>query len=280
MSVKTKKKTLSLQGVPQTLLIPLWGRAVYSQLYPEILTDKQAAQIINSVSFDFREVEKSFGEYGGLLYIIRGRKIDDVIRQFIAKHPRASVVNIGAGLDTTFSRVDNGQLHWYDLDLPEVITLRKSLIPERRRSKCLAKSVFDYSWMDDIHFRPQDGILFIAAGVFYYFKQEQVQDLLITLAKNFPGGELYFDGQTKTALKISNKMVQKSGNKQALMYFYISSPKIFNAWSPRLKLKSNHSFLTNIKLDRRWQKSTKIKMLVCHLLKMASFYQLQFREET
>lgn len=33
--------------------------------------------------------------------------------------------NLGCGLDTTFERVDNGLLQWYDLDLPDAVELRK-----------------------------------------------------------------------------------------------------------------------------------------------------------
>jgi O-methyltransferase involved in polyketide biosynthesis len=265
-----------LQGVQRTLMIPVWGRSVFSRLYPEILDDKEAIAIVKSLNYDFSEVEKAFGEYGGLLYIIRGRIIDDTVRHFILQHPNATVVNIGAGLDTTFSRVDNGSIYWYDLDVEEVITLRKPLIPEGPRNKCIAKSVFDYSWIKDIRFNAKDGILFVAGGVFFYFKENQVRELFVTLAENFPDGELYFDGETKTALKISNRMVKKSGNNDAMMYFYINNPKIFASWSPLLNLKSVDSILKNIKMDKRWKRSTRMTMIFCVLFRMASFYHIIF----
>ncbi|MDR0706445.1 MAG: class I SAM-dependent methyltransferase [Treponema sp.] len=270
------KKILDLQGIQQTLMLPLWGRSVFSGLYPEILDDKEAVNIVKSLNYDFSEVEKAFGEYGGLLYIIRGRKIDDTIKHFILKHPNATVVNIGAGLDTTFSRVDNGSIYWYDLDIEDVITLRKSLIPEGPRNICIAKSVFDYSWIKDIRFNAKDGVLFIACGVFYYFKEHKVQELFVTLAENFPDGELYFDGQTKTALKVSNGMVRKSGNKDAIMYFYIKNPGIFTLWSPLLSLKSHDTILKNIKRDKRWKKSTRVNMFFCDLFRMSNFYHIKF----
>jgi O-methyltransferase involved in polyketide biosynthesis len=259
-------------------MLPLWGRSVFSGLYPEILDDKEAVNIVKSLNYDFSEVEKVFGEYGGLLYIIRGRKVDDIIKQFILKHPNATVVNIGAGLDTTFSRIDNGSIYWYDLDIENVITLRKSLIPEGPRNICIAKSVFDYSWIKDIRFNAKDGILFVASGVFFYFRENQVRELFITLAENFPDGELYFDGETKMALQVSNRMVKKSGNKDAMMYFYINNPKIFTSWSPLLNLKSVDSISKNIKMDRRWKKSTRMNMFLCDLFRMVGFYHIKFNE--
>jgi O-methyltransferase involved in polyketide biosynthesis len=270
------KEISTLRGVQKTLILPLWGRAVFSKLYPEILYDKEAIGIIDSLDYDFGEVEKAFGEYGGLCCIIRGREIDNTIKHFISEHPNATVVNIGAGFDTTFSRIDNGIIHWYDIDISEVIALRKKIVPEGDRNKCIAKSVFDYSWFNDIRFNEEDGILFIAGGVFYYFTEDKLRELFIAMAKKFPAGELYFDGQTKTALKISNRMVRKSGNKGAMMYFYINSPKIITRWSPLLALKSVDPCFKNIKKDRRWKISTKMNMMICDLLRMVSFYHLKF----
>ncbi|MDR2026642.1 MAG: class I SAM-dependent methyltransferase [Prevotellaceae bacterium] len=265
-----------LQGVQKTLMLPLWGRAVFSKRYPEMLDDREAAGIINSLDYDFNEVEKAFGEYGGLSYIVRARKMDDAVKRFISEHPRATVVNIGAGFDTTFSRVDNGSIHWYDIDLCNVIALRKKIIPEGVRNRCIAKSVFDYSWFKDVRFNAEDGILFVAGGVFHYFTEDRVKELFIALAKNFPAGELCFDGQTKTALKISNRMVRKSGNKEAMMYFYINNPKTFASWSPLLHLKSAEPYFKNIKRDRRWKISTRMNMMLCDMLKMVGFYHLKF----
>jgi O-methyltransferase involved in polyketide biosynthesis len=258
------------------LLPPLWGRAVFSGLYPEILDDKEAVGIIDSLDYDFRKIEKALGEYGGLCYIVRGRKIDNTIKRFISEYPRATIVNIGAGFDATFPRVDNGAIHWYDLDLRDVIALRKKIIPEGPRNICIAKSVFDYSWFKDVRFHERDGILFVAGGVFFYFYEDRIRELFVALAENFPAGELYFDGQTKAALKISSKMVRMSGNKEAIMHFYINNPRIFNLWSPLLRLKSADPYFKNIKRDRRWKISTRMNMLFCDLLKMVNFYHLKF----
>jgi O-methyltransferase involved in polyketide biosynthesis len=272
------KEISVLQGVQRTLMLPLWGRATFSKLYPEILTDNEAVNIVNSLNYDFSEIEKAFGEYGGLSYIIRGRKIDDTIKHFVLEYPNATIVNIGAGLDTTFSRVDNGTIYWYDLDLDDVIILRKTLISEGPRNICIAKSVFDYSWVKDIRFNVKDGILFVAGGIFCYFMENNVQNLFITLAEKFPDGEIYFDGETKTALKISNRMIKKSGHKEANLHFYINNQKIFTSWSPLIYLQSVDPCFKNIKRDKRWKISTRMNMTLCDLLKMVSFYHLKFKK--
>src|SRR3954468_14975500 len=90
--------SLDLQSVQGTMLIPLWGRATASEKNPEILYDKEAIEVISGCDIDFTEIARTFGEYGGVTYIVRARKVDDTIRAFIEKHPRATIVNIGAGL--------------------------------------------------------------------------------------------------------------------------------------------------------------------------------------
>ena len=80
------------------------------------------------------------------------------------------MVNIGAGLDAMFYRIDNGLIHWYGLDLPVVIEMRKQLFPEPNRVKCIAKSLLDQSWFEDITYT-EDGVFMIADGVLQSFEE-------------------------------------------------------------------------------------------------------------
>lgn len=226
---------LDLQSVQATMLIPLWGRAKYSAKHPEILEDETAVKILRSHSFDFSAIEKNFGDFSGLCYVVRARKLDNAVRDFLAKHPNGTVVNIGAGLDTGFSRTDNGSVHWYNLDLPDSITFRQTLLADSERDISIPKSFFDESWFDDIRFQPEDGILFLAGGVFYYFKEEQLKPVFAAMAQRFPGGEMYFDAESKTGVEKSNEMVRKTGNKGAQMYFYVNDSKTIQSWSPAIR---------------------------------------------
>lgn len=270
---------LNLQSVQGTMLIPLWGRATASEQNPEILYDKEAIKIIANCNFDFSEIAKTFGEYGGISYIVRARKVDDMIRAFIEKHPFATIMNIGAGLDTTFSRVDNGTLHWYNLDLPDAIAFRKTLIADSPRNISIAKSFFDVSWFDDVIFNEEDGILFISAGVFYYFKESQLKGIFQEMALHFPSGELYFDAESKFALKTSNRTVEKAGNKGAKMYFYVNNPKVLEDWSSKIKVISCQSYFKGIRINKKWESGTRVMVRAVDLLKMMKFVHLRFERK-
>lgn len=225
---------LDLQSIQGTMLLPLWGRASYSAKYPDLLDDKDAQDIIRRHRFDFSVIEKSFGDFAGLCYIVRARKIDDAVRRFIATYPEATIVNIGCGLDTGFSRVDNGSIRWYNLDLPDSIAYRTTLLPDSERNTCIPKSFFDESWFDDISFDKDRGIMFIAGGVFYYFEEDRLRSIISTMARRFPQGELFFDAESKAAVKKSNDMVRKTGNHSAQMYFHVNGPHAIRNWSPAI----------------------------------------------
>jgi O-methyltransferase involved in polyketide biosynthesis len=271
-----EKDSIKQENVQNTMFIPLWGRAFASKLNPKILDDKEAIKIIDRLDYDFSQIEKSFGEFAGICYITRARILDDIIKDFIKIHPNASIVNIGAGLDTTFSRIDNGSIHWYNLDLPEVIEFRKKFIPDSERNNCLPVSVFDLSWFSNVRFDPADGILFFAAGVFYYFKENELKELFCTMAEHFPKGKLVFDAESKNVMKKSNRMVRKSGNKGAEMYFSVNKSTIFEKWSNKIKVQDVLPPFYNIPKNKSWKFSTRLFMTIFDITKMMKYIILEF----
>jgi O-methyltransferase involved in polyketide biosynthesis len=122
---------------------------------------------------------------------IRMEIFDEVTRKFIKENPDSIVVDLGCGLDTRFPRVDNGQVLWYDLDLPDVIEIRKNFFQETERTRFIAQSVLDFTWVNEI---PKNRkTLFLAAGLFPYFTKDQVESIIKTLKTNFPNSELLFE---------------------------------------------------------------------------------------
>lgn len=239
------------KAVQKTMLIPLWGRAQASRLYPEILADQDAVNIIETLDLDFSPIASSFDGFGAMSHLVRTRSMDDATRSYCSQHPGAAVVNIGCGLDTNFGRLDNGQMRWFDLDLPDSIAFRSSVIPRLPRAQNLAFSMFDTEWFQKIGFQRDQGAFFIAAGVFYFFKEESIRELLVKMAEAFPGGELVFDANSSIALEHANQMMKQTGNKNAAMYFSVDDPGIFEGWSPKIRVKSAKSrFLTTPRLPQ------------------------------
>ena len=271
------KLTIEPQSVQETMLLPVWGRAKYSHLYPELLDDPRAEEIMGKIDYDFSKVEKGFDENSGIGWLVRARNFDDAIKEYIKKYPEATIINLGAGLDTTSFRVDNGKIAWYDLDLPDAIDFRKKLIPETSRSECIAKSAFDVSWFDDLDYEEEKGIYIIAGGFFYYFEESEIRRLVSSMAERFPDGEMIFDAVSKVGLWFTNRMVKKTGNIGAELYFHLGNPaKQISKWSDNIEVAEWYPYWHGIKRDPRWSKKTIFQMNFCDWFKMAKFVQLRF----
>jgi O-methyltransferase involved in polyketide biosynthesis len=163
------KVEVKLSGVSETLLSPLWGRAKINRERSALFYDAKAVELVEKIDYDFSARGKVIPGYLPFLFVARAKQFDEKVKA-ITEHPRASVVNIGAGLDTTFYRIDNGLIHWYDPDLPAVIDIRKQLLPEPGRVTYLAKSFLDPSWCKDVK-QIEEGVFMIAGGVLRYFEE-------------------------------------------------------------------------------------------------------------
>lgn len=194
---ETESQTLS--GVAETLFITLYLRAMESQRPDALINDEKAEALVKKISddglYDFGRMRSlHLSEENKLVLILRNREFDRYTRDCLARHPQAVVVHIGCGLDSRFERMDNGQVEWYDLDLHEVIELRRKLMgDEGERHHLLGRSVFEEAWMDALSAFRQRPFLFLAEGVFMYFEGSQVKSLVLTLRDRFPGAELVFD---------------------------------------------------------------------------------------
>ena len=180
--------------VAETLLIPLYMRAKESRRKGDaILKDTMAEQLVDSIEYEYSQFDGAkMSEVG---CVVRGKYFDDAIRRFILSHPHPVVVNVGCGLDTRYQRIGNDQTAvFYELDLPEVIALRRELIPEQPGNAYIAASLLETGWMDDLLRRHPDAeFIFIVEGVLMYFYEKQVRSFLHAVVSRFGGGELWFD---------------------------------------------------------------------------------------
>ncbi|MCC7451577.1 MAG: class I SAM-dependent methyltransferase [Anaerolineae bacterium] len=184
-----------LSGVTGTLFITLYIRAIESQRPDALIKDERAEALIRQLDQEsLRKTLALTDDFSRVAVILKSREFDRFTQDFLSRHPDAVVVHIGCGLDTRFERVDNGQVEWYDLDLPEVIELRRKLVgSEGKRHHFLACSVLESNWLDTVSVHHQRPCLFLAEGVFMYFEEAQVKSLVLRLRGRFPGAELVFD---------------------------------------------------------------------------------------
>lgn len=222
--------------VQKTLFLPLWGRAEETKKKQPLLVDEKAVKIIQQVDFDFSKITQNIDEISQIAWIKRSLFCDQVIKQFLDKYPDGTIVNIGSGLDSTFERTDNGKLKWYDLDLPDVIDLRSQFFEENERRKFISASFLENEWLDEIEYK--GNVLFIAAGVFYYFEEQQIKEFLIRLLDRYPNSELIFDVCSPIGVRVANKkVVESSGlDERSNLIWGLEKDEDLLSWDNRIQI--------------------------------------------
>jgi len=233
---------LDLGDVQKTLFLPLWGRAIESKKPEPMLIDKMAVKIIEQVDLDFSQISQNIDDLTHIGWIRRCQICDQVVLDFTSQYPGGTIVNIGCGLDTTFERTDNGNLRWYDLDLPDVIDLRFQFMQENDRRKFIASSFLEEGWLEDIDV--EGNVLFIAAGVFYYFESDDVKSFFVRLINKYPNCELIFDVSSPLGIKIANKkVVESSGlDETSHLVWGLEDKKEFLSWDDRIRIIDTYNY--------------------------------------
>lgn len=205
-------KLSGLDPVAQTLIIPLASRAWESQRDDALLRDPAAVALLSHFEGDIAKLV-SLNAIEQASIVVRNRQFDRYAQAFLKNNPDGVVVDIGCGLDTRFERLDNGQMTWLGLDLPEVIGLRKKLLPEQPRCQVLACSALDFRWMEAVSAEARP-VYFLSEGVLPYFEETEVKRLFLALVERFPGSEIVFDGLSPLSVfvhQITTPFLRKSG---------------------------------------------------------------------
>ena len=259
-----------ISDVSETLLITLYCRALETRSKDPVLLDSKAVEITG-------KLDKELSESGSrlrrdlaagrvrkelVLYIaLRARKYDEYARKFLENNPQGVIVNLGCGLDTRFFRIDDGKLILYDLDLPEVIEIKKKLLDETDRYHFIPSSVLDCSWMEALKQKHAGPFIFLAEGLFMYLPAAEVKKLVIKLHETFPGSEL--------ACEVANSVVLKTPMKQITRYKFtkelhmgknayyssgLSKSDEMEEWAPRIKYIDDWSFFDEKEKKLGWMR--------------------------
>jgi O-methyltransferase involved in polyketide biosynthesis len=238
----TDKVETNLGNVQKTLFLPLWGRAEESRKQKPLLVDDAAVKIIEQVDFDFTQITQNIDDLTKIAWIKRSLVCDQVTRGFLGNYPEGTIVNIGCGLDTTFERTDNGRLMWYDLDLPDVIELRSKFVQENERRKFIISSFLEKEWLEKIEV--SGNVLFVSAGVFYFFEEKIIKDFIIRLIDAYPNSEILFDVSSPLGVKIANKKVLESSglDEKSHLVWGLENKENILSWDSRISIIDTHYY--------------------------------------
>jgi O-methyltransferase involved in polyketide biosynthesis len=180
----------TLEGVSATTLWTLHNRATEAGRPGGVLNDPLAVALYDAIDYDYLK----FGE-PNQSHALRALAFDSVAADYLLEHPKASVVALAEGLQTSFWRLDAAgladELTWYSVDLPPVMALREQLLPSDDRIVNLTQSALDFSWMERVD--SSHGVFVTAEGLLMYLDPADVRALITACAAHFPGGRMMFD---------------------------------------------------------------------------------------
>ncbi|MGV0738928.1 class I SAM-dependent methyltransferase [Mycobacterium syngnathidarum] len=181
----------ALTGVSETALLTLQVRAHEARRPDGLIEDPVAVQLVDSIDFDFAK----FGYTRRQDMALRALLFDRMTSSYLRTHPKATVVALAEGLQTSFYRLDAAGLghefRWLSVDLEPMIEFRNKLLPKPDRVTQCAQSALDFSWMD--HVDTGDGVFITAEGLLMYLQPEESMSLIRACAQRFPGGQMLFD---------------------------------------------------------------------------------------
>ena len=195
---------LNLSQVSRTAILTLIARVVAAEKENAIFNDPMAVRCLEGLMSMASEEEKRWiirekRIYGGIqghhvkAGIKRVRFFDDSANRFIAANPQCTVINLACGFDTRFWRIANENCRYVELDLPEVVALKREILKDQLGYELIGCSVLDASWIDQVTANGNSRFLLLAEGLFSYLPKPDATQLFQRLAQRFARSQLVLD---------------------------------------------------------------------------------------
>ena len=243
--------TTQLTPVEQTAFLTVYARALDSRWRRPILGDRLADEVVGRIDYDFT----GLGVQASVVCqtALRAKMLDDRVRDFVHKHHDAVVVDLGAGLDSGFYRVDPPpSVDWYSVDLPGILALRDEALPTNPHSHSVPVSLAEKHWPETI---PGDRpTMLIADGLFAFLPEPVIVGIFRRITDHFSTGEFAFNDYgrigwvSKLAIKLyPQKMFKDVGSQWGYAGFKDAHHP--ETWNPRMRLVEEASLAYEPEVD-------------------------------
>jgi O-methyltransferase involved in polyketide biosynthesis len=195
---------MELSHVSRTALFTLLCRVIGEEREQGAFADPMARLCLERLMASSSEDEKEWihltrKRFAGASYrdvrpnIRRVMFIDEAARSFIAEHPGCTVVSLGCGLDTRYWRIGHDRCRYVELDLPEMIRLKREILGAEMDYETIEGSALDPGWVDQVTRNGNAGFLIIAEGLFYYLPAREVDVILAEIGRRFHASRIIMD---------------------------------------------------------------------------------------
>ncbi|MDA3078652.1 class I SAM-dependent methyltransferase [Campylobacter sp. JMF_06 NA1] len=261
--------------IANTLFIPLIARIHASKNFKQYFYDETAMKFEDKIPQKFLKISS---EYESLASAARYYETDIMIKDFIATHSVCNVVNLGCGLETLAFRFGKNGAKFYGVDLAEVIEFRQNLLPQNDNETLISCDMFDMKWTEILD--KSLPTIFVANGVFMYFCEKEILNLISNLKANFKNSELIFDATTKFGIRCANFYVSRFGENMAKMEFFVQNGGEFAGKCECEILSKTPFFATARKmLKNKTKLSTRLTMAFVDKFDLAFILRLNLRKK-
>jgi len=257
-------KLITLDKEKETLLIPLYGKAIESRKKKPILLDYKATEVVSKIDFDFNSLK--IPRKTNTMMCLRAKLIDNFVKDFLCTHHDSLALHLGCGLDSRYNRINNPDVEWYDLDYKEVIDIRKNFFPETNKYHLISSSVTELKWLEQIPVSSKKNIV-IAEGLFMYLREEEIRTLLVAIKNRIGQYTLIFDAYNVfTSKRVKNHpSIKRTG---AEIHWGLDDPKELCSWNSGIKLEKEIYFTSNEEIEKLGF-GTSLAYKIAHLFPMA-----------
>lgn len=284
-----------LSAVSYTALLTLWSRALEAASADPILLDPAAITLTEQLRPHVAAMQTPFHQQLArdelpkllvTLMALRAQHFDQKARDFLMRFPRGVIVNLGAGLDTRFERLDADServidsVRVIDIDLPPVIALKREMLAPHPRHEFVAGSVLDFGWMDVLERYSDRRFLFLAEGLLMYFPPDEVKRLVVTLATRFSGSELVADvfhgmwlRPPWRALTVRKMEQRLHVGRDVSFQFGLDAPAEMAQWHPAIRYLSMWSLFDAPERKLGWMQIFRLVPLI-RMIQYVVHYQL------
>jgi O-methyltransferase involved in polyketide biosynthesis len=236
--------------IPSELLQPLWLRSRESLADDGLIYDPIAAAACSQCHLVPDCLAGNVSERQ-LLHATLTLQCDKQVLKFLRRHPNGFIINVGAGLDTRFYRLDNGRCRWFELDTDENLLWRERLFHRSDRYTMQRGSVTDLSWLASLPTQKNTPVLLLCDQALLKCESQELATFIQRIGCHFSQIEacLVLAGD-----RCDSALAKKMGAEQYSHGFKDPAQQVLN-WLPWAELISRYSPLEHdCPRWRTWQR--------------------------
>lgn len=245
----------TINTVSETALLTLRSRVIESAKRDPLIEDpvgevcfKTLLDILPAELQD-RILKRKLSSFLSMHLALRARKYDELCMEFLDSHPQGLIVNLGCGFDTRFWRLGIGNDQYMELDLPEVMELKKGILGDKMTYRTIGGSVLEDKWIREVNAIKSERILFLAEGLFMYFPSDQAIKTLQAIAGSFGHSrlvlEVVHEKYTRGTYKrmVEKKMKRRAGSEAGEYFLFgIKRASDLESFHPDYRINEEWSF--------------------------------------